>query len=117
MRGVSVGHPISRRMAKRKIKLACPGCGKAVTVEQPEFPFCSDRCRTMDLGKWADGTYVVSTPTTAADLLGDADYTMGAVERVPASSIKGEEEVRRKDQGTNNPREDDRKEPDGRKRG
>ena len=29
---------------------------------EPEFPFCSERCRLIDLGKWASGTYVVSTP-------------------------------------------------------
>jgi endogenous inhibitor of DNA gyrase (YacG/DUF329 family) len=28
----------------------------------PEFPFCSERCRLIDLGKWASGAYVVSSP-------------------------------------------------------
>ena len=28
---------------------------------QEDFPFCSDRCRTIDLGKWASGGYVIST--------------------------------------------------------
>ena len=28
----------------------------------PDFPFCCERCRRMDLGKWASGRYVVSTP-------------------------------------------------------
>ena len=27
-----------------------------------EFPFCSERCRTIDLGKWASGVYVISSP-------------------------------------------------------
>lgn len=26
-----------------------------------DFPFCSDRCRLIDLGKWASGKYVIST--------------------------------------------------------
>lgn len=26
------------------------------------FPFCSDRCKLIDLGKWASGGYVLSTP-------------------------------------------------------
>ena len=32
----------------------CPGCGKAVAPkrENMAFPFCSDRCRLLDLGKW-----------------------------------------------------------------
>ena len=28
----------------------------------PNFPFCSDRCRTIDLGKWASGGYVIPSP-------------------------------------------------------
>jgi endogenous inhibitor of DNA gyrase (YacG/DUF329 family) len=27
-----------------------------------DFPFCSDRCRLIDLGKWASGAYVISSP-------------------------------------------------------
>jgi hypothetical protein len=27
-----------------------------------DLPFCSERCRTIDLGKWASGQYVVSSP-------------------------------------------------------
>jgi endogenous inhibitor of DNA gyrase (YacG/DUF329 family) len=33
----------------------------------PEFPFCSDRCRTIDLGKWASGAYVIPSPLTDGD--------------------------------------------------
>ena len=39
-------------------------------IEQNEdFPFCSDRCRRIDLGKWASGDYKVSTPIQHPDLL------------------------------------------------
>jgi endogenous inhibitor of DNA gyrase (YacG/DUF329 family) len=27
------------------------------TAEWPEFPFCSRRCRTIDLGRWLDEAY------------------------------------------------------------
>jgi len=27
-----------------------------------EFPFCSERCRLIDLGKWASGKYVIASP-------------------------------------------------------
>jgi endogenous inhibitor of DNA gyrase (YacG/DUF329 family) len=30
----------------------------------PEFPFCSDRCRIIDLGNWASEKYRVPTPET-----------------------------------------------------
>jgi hypothetical protein len=33
-----------------------------VLASDPEFPFCSERCRIIDLGKWASGGYVISTP-------------------------------------------------------
>jgi endogenous inhibitor of DNA gyrase (YacG/DUF329 family) len=28
----------------------------------PDFPFCSERCRLLDLGNWASEKYVVSEP-------------------------------------------------------
>lgn len=40
----------------------CPICRKEVTRESPEFPFCSERCRTIDLGNWASEKYAISTP-------------------------------------------------------
>ena len=47
---------------KRALKLDCPICKKPVKRADPEFPFCSERCRLIDLGKWASGEYVVSSP-------------------------------------------------------
>jgi endogenous inhibitor of DNA gyrase (YacG/DUF329 family) len=47
---------------KRSLKVRCPICKKAVKSADPEFPFCSPRCRTIDLGKWASGDYVISSP-------------------------------------------------------
>ena len=44
---------------KRTLKLRCPICKKTVNSGDAEFPFCSDRCRTIDLGKWASGAYVI----------------------------------------------------------
>lgn len=34
---------------------ACPICGKPAT--RPHYPFCSARCRTIDLGRWLGGDY------------------------------------------------------------
>jgi len=33
--------------------LRCPTCGMLVRPGDADFPFCSDRCRLIDLGKWA----------------------------------------------------------------
>lgn len=45
------------------MKLKCPICKKPVKQGDPEFPFCSERCRIIDLGNWASEKYVISTPT------------------------------------------------------
>ena len=53
---------------KPTIKLRCPICKKPVKAGEPDFPFCSDRCRSIDLGKWATGAYVIpSTETEDAE--------------------------------------------------
>jgi endogenous inhibitor of DNA gyrase (YacG/DUF329 family) len=48
---------------KPTVKLRCPICKKNVKSSDADFPFCSDRCRVIDLGNWASGAYVVSSPT------------------------------------------------------
>lgn len=39
----------------------CPICSKPFQVDRiddlPSFPFCSDRCRLVDLGRWIDESY------------------------------------------------------------
>ena len=54
---------------KRARSLRCPICRKIVLRTEPEFPFCGARCRLIDLGKWASGAYVVSTPVTDPEAL------------------------------------------------
>ena len=57
-------------MAKKKIRsLRCPTCRTLVVRSNENFPFCSDRCRLIDLGKWASGGYVISTPITDPEQL------------------------------------------------
>ena len=51
----------------KPIVLRCPTCKTIVTAADEDFPFCSDRCRTIDLGKWASGAYVIPSPVTDAD--------------------------------------------------
>ena len=59
-------------MAKKKVKsLRCPTCRKLVLRQEPDFPFCSERCRLIDLGKWASGGYVISSPLNQADQVGE----------------------------------------------
>ena len=45
------------------MKLQCPICRKPVdSAVDADFPFCSERCRLLDLGNWAAEKYVVSEP-------------------------------------------------------
>jgi len=39
--------------------MKCPICKKEVVLGAPEFPFCSERCRLIDLGNWASDKYVI----------------------------------------------------------
>jgi endogenous inhibitor of DNA gyrase (YacG/DUF329 family) len=42
--------------------LRCPICRAEVPLASPDAPFCSDRCRVIDLGRWASGEYRISSP-------------------------------------------------------
>lgn len=46
-------------MQERQIK--CPQCGRFTiySLENKARPFCSARCKLIDLGQWADETYKV----------------------------------------------------------
>ncbi len=66
-------------MARKKTaSLRCPTCHKIVLRKDPDFPFCSERCKTIDLGKWASGGYVVSTPLNNAGEDLEGDYNLNA---------------------------------------
>jgi endogenous inhibitor of DNA gyrase (YacG/DUF329 family) len=45
------------------IKVCCPICDRAMEGESvadwPQFPFCSSRCQTIDLGRWLGEKYRV----------------------------------------------------------
>ncbi|MGH9543607.1 MAG: DNA gyrase inhibitor YacG [Terriglobales bacterium] len=66
---------------KRNLKLKCPICKQPVTSQDAEFPFCGERCRLIDLGRWASGAYVISFPVQDTDdgieeLSRDSDETL-----------------------------------------
>ena len=57
-------------MPKKKSRsLRCPTCRTLVLRSDENFPFCSQRCRLIDLGKWASGAYVISSPVTDPEML------------------------------------------------
>jgi endogenous inhibitor of DNA gyrase (YacG/DUF329 family) len=55
------------------MKHNCPICKKPTDSEtSAEFPFCSERCRVLDLGNWASEKYVISEPVIDEDALEDS---------------------------------------------
>jgi endogenous inhibitor of DNA gyrase (YacG/DUF329 family) len=45
------------------MRARCPICKQPTRSElHAEFPFCSQRCRLFDLGRWASEEYVISVP-------------------------------------------------------
>jgi endogenous inhibitor of DNA gyrase (YacG/DUF329 family) len=45
------------------IRVKCPICERPMVgqslAEWPQFPFCSPRCKTIDLGRWLGESYSV----------------------------------------------------------
>jgi uncharacterized protein len=85
-------------MPRKRIRsLRCPTCRKLVMRDEPDFPFCSERCRLIDLGKWASGAYVISTPLNESDQFGEADYTVNpGHDRKPNGSAKNNDHDRKR---------------------
>ena len=54
--------------------LRCPTCRAPVSLGSDNVPFCSDRCRMIDLGKWASGDYKISSPILDPDLLEELEH-------------------------------------------
>ena len=52
------------------MNIPCPICKKVVALQDPFMPFCSERCKTIDLGNWATEKYVISEPLLIEDLEG-----------------------------------------------
>ena len=51
-------------------KVRCPICDAAMPgswQEYPQYPFCSPRCKTIDLGRWLSEKYTVAGPPSDAD--------------------------------------------------
>ena len=49
--------------ANASCQIKCPTCGKMNEFfTEPTGPFCSARCKLVDLGKWLDEDYKISDP-------------------------------------------------------
>jgi endogenous inhibitor of DNA gyrase (YacG/DUF329 family) len=51
------------------MKVQCPRCKKYTIYSKDNFyrPFCSERCRLIDLGHWLDGEYSIKMENSGED--------------------------------------------------
>lgn len=51
-------------------KVKCPQCGKETPWEgNPYRPFCSERCKLLDLGRWLEEDYRIQVPAEGLEEL------------------------------------------------
>ncbi|HEY6332089.1 MAG TPA: DNA gyrase inhibitor YacG [Blastocatellia bacterium] len=51
----------------RSVPMKCPTCGKpAAWKDNPDRPFCSERCKLIDLANWSSEEYHISGPAPGA---------------------------------------------------
>lgn len=58
-------------MSSKKENISCPHCNKpgTWTPENKFKPFCSDRCKLIDLGEWASETRrIPGDPASTSDI-------------------------------------------------
>ena len=53
--------------------LKCPICQRPVTAGDEFFPFCTERCKLIDLGNWATEKYVISEPINKGETESDEE--------------------------------------------
>jgi hypothetical protein len=56
----------------------CPNCNQATTLGSDNTwrPFCSERCKLLDLGEWFGERYTVAVDNPEGDLAQDEDGTL-----------------------------------------
>lgn len=60
------------------MKIKCPTCKKIMDKAAQQlsrkgkfYPFCSNRCKLIDLGKWLDADYKIAAQENEEDQAGD----------------------------------------------
>jgi uncharacterized protein len=60
------------------VQLHCPICQALLPDDAPDLehrPFCSQRCKLVDLHNWLTGVYRISSPLDP-DEIGDDDFKL-----------------------------------------
>ena len=64
-----MGHADNDNSAGTVLRSQCPICGKPATLDSR--PFCSPRCKDVDLHRWLGGRYAIPGGNSDADEDGD----------------------------------------------
>ncbi len=66
-------------------RVPCPRCQEpsAPRAENRAWPFCSDRCKWIDLGAWMDGSYRIPTGADASERTLPGPAELGAAVGLP----------------------------------
>ena len=78
------------------MQIRCPICKKPVERRSPLSPFCSERCRLIDLGNWASERYVIQTPLPDVEEAGESARNGSRREAEGEDAERGDAERRDK---------------------
>jgi endogenous inhibitor of DNA gyrase (YacG/DUF329 family) len=71
--------------------MTCPICKKDVPLNSDFLPFCSERCKLIDLGNWASEKYVIPVPLDPEDV--PEDVPEDAPEDAPDASPDDDDKI------------------------
>ena len=54
-------------------RVRCPQCGSIIEyrIDNPSRPFCSERCKLIDLGAWAEERYSIPGAAAHSETVGE----------------------------------------------
>jgi endogenous inhibitor of DNA gyrase (YacG/DUF329 family) len=61
----------SAKVTPLRARHPCPECGRPSTRD--DYPFCSPRCKDLDLNRWLSGRYVIPATEEEAQMEGKSD--------------------------------------------
>jgi endogenous inhibitor of DNA gyrase (YacG/DUF329 family) len=60
------------------LKTNCPTCSKVLEFnsQNPSRPFCSERCKLIDFGAWANEAYAIAADEPPTEVLAELESTL-----------------------------------------
>jgi uncharacterized protein len=62
---------VSEKVTPLRPKRECPECGRP--SDRANYPFCSARCKAVDLNRWLSGAYVIPSRDDEAPSTDDGE--------------------------------------------